>query len=87
MSEFFFNQFQVNIIYPITFLVVCLFLVVLPIIDDPQLVGVALAIILGGIPVYFIFIYWKSKPEWLQNIIQSFDIVVQKTFLAMPSQD
>jgi L-type amino acid transporter 8 len=63
------------------------FLVVLPIIEDPKLVGVDLAIIVAGIPVYLFFIKWKSKPLWLHKIIHSWDLAVQKLFLAMPSQD
>jgi len=70
---------------PICFLVVCIFLVVLPIIDDPKLVGVDMAIIAAGVPVYFFFIYWKSKPLWLKKIIHSWDVAVQKMFVAMPT--
>ena len=72
---------------PVTFLLVCIFLVVLPIIDDPQLVGVALGIVAGGIPLYYLFIYWKSKPIWMQKIIHSSDLAVQKLFIAELSQE
>lgn len=72
---------------PVTFLLVCIFLVVLPIIDDPQLVGVALGIVAGGIPLYYLFIYWKSKPIWMQKLIHSSDLAVQKLFIAELSQE
>ena len=72
---------------PVTFLLVCIFLVVLPIIDDPQLVGVALGIVAGGIPLYYLFIYWKSKPIWMQKLIHSSDLAVQKFFIAELSQE
>ena len=72
---------------PVTFLLVCIFLVVLPIIDDPQLVGVALGIVAGGIPLYYLFIYWKSKPVWMQKLIHSSDLAVQKLFIAELSQE
>ena len=52
----------------------------LPIIDDPQLVGVALGIVAGGIPLYYLFIYWKSKPIWMRKLIHSSDIAIQKLF-------
>ena len=64
---------------------VCLFLVVLPIIDDPKLVGVAMAIMLSGVPVYLFFIHWKNKPIWLKKIVHSWDVSVQKLFLVIPT--
>ena len=65
----------------------CVFLIVLPIVDDPMLVGVAMGILVAGIPVYLVFIYWTSKPKWLKNWIYSWDIAVQKLFLAVPTDN
>ena len=59
----------------------------LPIIDDPMLVGVAIGILVSGIPVYLVFIHWTSKPKWLKNWIYSWDIAVQKLFLAVPPDE
>lgn len=56
---------QVSILLPLIFFVICTFLVTLPIYVSPVEVGVGVAIILAGIPVYYVFIYWKNKPEWL----------------------
>ena len=78
---------KVNICLPIGFLIVCIFLVVLPLLDDPWLVIVDLIIIVAGIPVYFFFIYWKKKPVWVRTFLGSWDIAVQKLFLAMPTDD
>ena len=61
-----------NLILPIGFLIVCLFLVVLPIFETPQLVGVDVALLVAGIPVYLFFIKWKSKPRWLKKIFREF---------------
>jgi hypothetical protein len=55
---------------PIGFLIVCLFLVILPILVTPKLVGVDLALLLSGIPVYLFFIKWKNKPHWLKKMIR-----------------
>ena len=71
----------------IGFFIICIFLVVLPIIDDPKLVGVAIAIMASGVPVYMFFIYWKNKPTWLNNLVYTWDIAIQKVFLAIPTEE
>ena len=53
---------QVNLVYPISFFVICGFLVVLPVYDAPLLVAVDLLILLVGVLVYLVFIRWKRKP-------------------------
>lgn len=43
----------------------CLFLVVFPFFVSPDEVLVGLLMILSGFPVYFLFVYWQSKPKCL----------------------
>lgn len=50
--------------FPILFFVICLFLVVLPIIQRPIELGVAIGVIIIGIPVYYFAIYREDKPKW-----------------------
>ena len=78
--------FQVNNLLAIGFFIICIFLVVLPIIDDPQLVGVALGIMASGVPIYIFFIHWKNKPVWLKHVVHTWDVAVQKVFLAIPTE-
>jgi len=59
--------FQVPMVLPIIFFIICAFLVTFPCYVSPWEVGVGIIIILFGIPVYWIFIYWQSKPAWLVN--------------------
>lgn len=62
-----FSLVQVPISIPIIFFIICSFLVTLPIYVSPMEVGVGTAVIISGIPVYFLFIDWKNKPLWLIN--------------------
>ena len=67
---------QVNIIFPIIFFIICLFLVTLPFYVSPWEVGIGLGLIISGIPVYLIFIYWKDKPLWLIRTSGKMSIIV-----------
>ena len=64
---------KVNIVLPLVFLVLCGFLAILPLFgDEPQLVGVAMAIIFSGVPVYAVFVAWKNKPLWLKKMLSEY---------------
>ncbi|XP_026757180.2 LOW QUALITY PROTEIN: large neutral amino acids transporter small subunit 1 [Galleria mellonella] len=75
---------RVNLILPIAFLVICAFLVVCSCFTNPTEVGVGIALIALGVPVYCIFIRWQAKPEWLQLACDSFNIACSKMFLCLP---
>ena len=75
---------RVNLIFPIMFFFICGFLVIMPIFEEPQVVGVGLAIIVSGVPVYLIFVRLRSRFTRLTAKIASFDVVMQKFFYAMP---
>jgi len=75
---------KVNIIFPVVFFLTCGFLVVMPVFEEPHVVGVGLAIIASGIPVYAVFIGWTSKPAWLRKGIVKMDNTIQKLFYAVP---
>jgi len=74
---------QVHIIFPIIFFIICLFLVTLPFYVSSWEVGIGLVLIVSGIPVYFIFIYWKNKPLWLIRTSGKLSIIV--AHLVQPS--
>lgn len=60
---------KVNLALPIVFFVTCLFLVLLPLYVSPYETGISIAIVLSGIPVYFLTVYWKNKPRVYQKAI------------------
>ena len=41
------------------------------------LAGIGIAIILTGVPVYFIFVAWKNKPRFIQKMSGKANIVYQ----------
>lgn len=78
---------RVNIIFPILFFVICGFLVLMPVFEEPEVVGVGCLIIVSGIPVYFIFIRLRSKMTCLNRITNTIDSSLQKFFYAMPDME
>uniref|UniRef100_T1IJ06 Amino acid permease/ SLC12A domain-containing protein n=1 Tax=Strigamia maritima TaxID=126957 RepID=T1IJ06_STRMM len=67
---------KVNLIFPIIFLIICLFLICTPIVASPRAVGLGILITLSGIPIYLLGVYWESKPEFVTNAISKFDVLV-----------
>ncbi|XP_035902833.1 Y+L amino acid transporter 2 [Anopheles stephensi] len=59
---------KVNLALPITFLICCLGLVLLPSFTEPFNLLVGLAITLSGVPVYYVCIVWRSNKQ-AQNVI------------------
>lgn len=65
--NFYFMVKKVSLWIPIVFIMICCFLVFMPIYVRPYEVGAGLLITATGIPAYFIGIYWENKPEWLKS--------------------
>lgn len=65
---------KVNLIWPTIYIAASIFITIVPMLADPQGTGMGVLIILTGVPVYFVFIYWKNKPIFLQNAIGNLQI-------------
>ncbi|EYB88955.1 hypothetical protein Y032_0239g3329 [Ancylostoma ceylanicum] len=68
---------KVNIMIPLTFLFLCCLFLVLPFLSQPVELMVGVAIILSGVPVYFLFVRNRRKPDvvhipwvWLTHWVQ-----------------
>lgn len=63
---------KVPLVFPIIYLIATVFVVVVPMIASPVETGYGLLMILTSIPVYFVFIAWKSKPKCFENLVGEF---------------
>lgn len=53
---------------PILFIMICAFLVFMPIYVRPYEVAAGLLITASGVPAYLVGIYWQNKPSWLKSL-------------------
>lgn len=68
--------YQVSLWIPAVFVVVCAFLVVVPVYVAPFEVAMGLLITLIGIPFYQVGVVWKNKPKWVQHAIGVYTKIV-----------
>ncbi|XP_037952709.1 large neutral amino acids transporter small subunit 1-like [Teleopsis dalmanni] len=76
---------RVSLALPIIYLIICMFLVISSFFQSPLEVGVGTAIILSGIPVYYLTIHRPVK--WLTNLSQAIHLWCSKFFICMPNQE
>uniref|UniRef100_A0A8I3MN20 Solute carrier family 7 member 5 n=1 Tax=Canis lupus familiaris TaxID=9615 RepID=A0A8I3MN20_CANLF len=62
---------KVNLALPVFFILACLFLIAVSFWKTPVECGIGFTIILSGLPVYFLGVWWKNKPKWLLQGILS----------------
>lgn len=63
---------QVWIGFPILYVMISAYLFFVPLYASPVETGIGVLIMLTGIPIYLIFIKWKSKPPTFVNAIGTF---------------
>ncbi|KAH0554951.1 Y+L amino acid transporter 2 [Cotesia glomerata] len=73
---------KIPILVPIVFVIICLFLVIVPCLERPVEVGMGALITLSGVPAYFAGIVWKNKPTWFLNLNEKATHLVQKLFIS-----
>ncbi|XP_071503837.1 large neutral amino acids transporter small subunit 1-like [Diadema antillarum] len=77
---------KVNIALPVLFLLACIFLTIMGVYAAPIDTLIGAAILLSGIPVYFLGVWWTTKPEWFLLAIQSFTIWMQKLLFCVAEE-
>merc|ERR1712071_115987 len=74
---------KVNWFFPIIYL----FATVVPAIAEPQTTGIGAAMMASGIPVYFLFIGWKTKPACIQKALVVITRFLQKILVVLPAEE
>ncbi|GFO43343.1 Y+l amino acid transporter 2 [Plakobranchus ocellatus] len=69
---------------PFLFLVVTLFLLIVPLVAAPYDTGMGVLLVCSGIPVYVIGVMWKKKPRALLNFMEKFTSIGQKSMAVAP---
>lgn len=76
---------KVNIMVPLTYMIICSFLVVSSCYQEPIAVGFSTIVILLGIPVYYITIHRPTS--FLNRISQNINMFCAKLFLCVPNEE
>ncbi|GAB5572709.1 large neutral amino acids transporter small subunit 2 isoform X1 [Prionailurus iriomotensis] len=69
---------KINLLFPIIYLLFWAFLLIFSLLSEPVVCGTGLAIMLTGVPVYFLGVYWQHKPKCFNNFIELLTLVSQK---------
>ncbi|XP_037358962.1 large neutral amino acids transporter small subunit 2 isoform X2 [Talpa occidentalis] len=79
---------KINLLFPIIYLLFWAFLLVFSLWSEPVVCGIGLAIMLTGVPVYFLGVYWQHKPQCFHNFIEWMTLVSQKMCVVVyPAMD
>lgn len=57
---------------------------VVPMAAEPMNTAIGTGMILTGVPVYIIFVYWKNKPKFVKKIFAVITEITQKLLLVLP---
>nr|XP_053627422.1 large neutral amino acids transporter small subunit 2-like [Cherax quadricarinatus] len=77
---------KVWIIFPIVYFIISVFLTVFPVIRQPLEVLAALVAIGTGLPVYYLTIHRKEKPQKLRKAMDKVTYLCQMLFLSVPEE-
>ncbi|XP_022438668.1 large neutral amino acids transporter small subunit 1 isoform X2 [Delphinapterus leucas] len=77
---------KVHLALPALFILACLFLIAVSFWKTPVECGIGFTIILSGLPIYFLGVWWKNKPKWLLQGIFSTTVLCQKLMHVVPQE-
>ncbi|XP_033122751.1 large neutral amino acids transporter small subunit 2-like [Anneissia japonica] len=78
---------EVNLLLPISFLLACVFLVIMGIYAAPMDTLIGIIITLSGVPVYLLFVYYIDKlPTFWRDFVYKCTLVAQKLFVVVKEE-
>ncbi|KAM8860428.1 large neutral amino acids transporter small subunit 1 [Synchiropus picturatus] len=75
---------RVNLLLPISFVLACIFLIVVSFWMTPKECAIGFGIIATGVPVYLVGVWWQNKPKWMLQGIFSTTAFCQKLMEVVP---
>ncbi|KAM7366362.1 hypothetical protein PAMP_015809 [Pampus punctatissimus] len=69
---------KVSLVWPVIYLIFWAFLLIFSLYSEPVVCGIGLAIMLTGVPVYFLGVYWENKPQCFDAFVDKMTYLGQK---------
>ncbi|KAM7146540.1 asc-type amino acid transporter 1 isoform 2-T2 [Macrochelys suwanniensis] len=82
-----FRPIKVNLLVPVTYLLFWAFLLIFSFYSEPVVCGIGLIIILTGVPVFFLGVYWRNKPKCINRLAESMTYWGQKLCFVVHPQE
>ncbi|KAL2076808.1 hypothetical protein ACEWY4_027597 [Coilia grayii] len=83
-----FRPIKVNLLVPLSYLLFWAVLLVFSLWSEPVVCGMGLVIMLTGVPIYFIGVYWRNKPQWIYSIVEVVTYAGQRLcYVVFPQED
>ncbi|KAM6948634.1 large neutral amino acids transporter small subunit 2-like [Aplochiton taeniatus] len=73
-----YRPIKVSLAWPAIYLVFWAFLLIFSLYSEPVVCGIGLAIMLTGVPVYFLGVYWENKPQGFHTFMGKMTSLCQK---------
>uniref|UniRef100_A0A8C8F104 Solute carrier family 7 member 8a n=1 Tax=Oncorhynchus tshawytscha TaxID=74940 RepID=A0A8C8F104_ONCTS len=69
---------RISLVWPVIYLLFWAFLLIFSLYSEPIVCGLGMAIMLTGVPVYFLGVYWDNKPECFNSFVAKMTYLGQK---------
>uniref|UniRef100_A0AAR2KGN4 Solute carrier family 7 member 8a n=1 Tax=Pygocentrus nattereri TaxID=42514 RepID=A0AAR2KGN4_PYGNA len=69
---------KISLVWPVIYLLFWAFLLIFSLYSEPVVCGIGLAIMLTGVPVYFLGVYWDNKPQCFNTFVDKITCLGQK---------
>ncbi|TRY57460.1 hypothetical protein DNTS_014213 [Danionella cerebrum] len=79
---------KISLVWPVIYLLFWAFLLIFSLYSEPVVCGIGLAIMLTGVPVYFLGVYWDNKPQCFNTFVDKMTYLGQKLCVVVyPMED